>query len=87
MSPGHSSVRRFWKKFCCLPALELICKNLTGPEAMDASGGLHDGRAAIRTNLMEVFMTPAGWIFMAISWGIILSLGIFCFNRTLRRKK
>ena len=29
-------------------------------------------------------MTPAGWIFMIISWAVILGLFTFCLTRTLR---
>jgi len=32
-------------------------------------------------------MTPQGWIFMAIGWGIVLSLGIFSVTRLFGRKK
>ena len=29
-------------------------------------------------------MTGGGWIFLLISWGVILSLVGFCYYRTLR---
>ena len=31
-------------------------------------------------------MRPAGWIFFIVSWGVILSLFVFCMVRTLRTK-
>jgi hypothetical protein len=31
-------------------------------------------------------MTSAGWIFLAVSWGAILGLGVFCLSRTFRKK-
>jgi hypothetical protein len=32
-------------------------------------------------------MTTVGWIFMALSWAVILGLVIFCFVRVLRIQK
>ena len=32
-------------------------------------------------------MTPAGWIFMIVSWAVILGLFGFCMSRTLRPPK
>jgi hypothetical protein len=32
-------------------------------------------------------MTTVGWIFMALSWGSILGLLIFCFSKVLRIRK
>jgi hypothetical protein len=32
-------------------------------------------------------MTAQGYLFLAIGWGIVLSLGIFSISRLLRRKK
>jgi hypothetical protein len=32
-------------------------------------------------------MTAAGWIFMAISWGAIIGLFVFCIIRTLQSDK
>jgi uncharacterized membrane protein len=32
-------------------------------------------------------MTAAGWIFMSISWLVILALFILCLARTLRSKE
>jgi len=29
-------------------------------------------------------MTFGGWIFMALAWGFILSLVVFCFSKVLR---
>lgn len=29
-------------------------------------------------------MTIAGWIFMAVSWTVIIGLFVFCMSRTLR---
>lgn len=31
-------------------------------------------------------MTLTGWIFLTISWCVILGLTVFCFNRTFRKK-
>ncbi len=31
-------------------------------------------------------MTVTGWTFLVVSWGTILSLAIFCFYRTLKKK-
>lgn len=30
-------------------------------------------------------MTLPGWFFLAVSWGFILGLGVFCFMRVLKR--
>jgi len=30
-------------------------------------------------------MKLSGWIFMIISWGMILSLAVFCFNRIFKK--
>ena len=32
-------------------------------------------------------MTTVGWIFMALSWSVILSLLIFCFTKVFRTQK
>jgi len=32
-------------------------------------------------------MTTAGWVFLLLSWGMILSLLSFCYGRILRGKK
>lgn len=32
-------------------------------------------------------MNIAGWIFMVISWGLILSLLIFCFDKVFSSQK
>ncbi len=32
-------------------------------------------------------MTIGGWIFLSISWGIILSLAIFCFIKVFSKKE
>lgn len=32
-------------------------------------------------------MTAAGWIFMIISWGVILGMFAYCLSRTLRPTK
>lgn len=32
-------------------------------------------------------MTTVGWIFMALSWGVILSLLVFCFSKVFRTRK
>jgi hypothetical protein len=32
-------------------------------------------------------MTFLGWIFMLVSWGLILSLAAFCFMRIFEKKK
>jgi len=29
-------------------------------------------------------MTIAGWIFMSVSWAVIIGLFVFCMSRTLR---
>ncbi len=31
-------------------------------------------------------MTTAGWAFLVVSWGAILSLTVFCLSKTLRKK-
>ena len=31
-------------------------------------------------------MNAAGWIFLILSWGAILTLAVFCFRRVLGRK-
>lgn len=31
-------------------------------------------------------MTVLGWIFMAASWSLILSLAVFCFLRIFKKK-
>lgn len=31
-------------------------------------------------------MTFYGWLFMGISWTLIIGLAIFCFSRVLREK-
>ncbi len=30
-------------------------------------------------------MQTSGWVFMVISWGIILSLAVFCFRRVFKK--
>ncbi len=30
-------------------------------------------------------MKLSGWIFMLLSWGIILSMAIFCFGRVFKK--
>lgn len=32
-------------------------------------------------------MRPSGWVFLALSWGVILGLTIFCFNRIFRNSQ
>ncbi len=32
-------------------------------------------------------MTTVGWIFMAISWSVILCLVTFCFTKVIRNRK
>ena len=32
-------------------------------------------------------MTPAGWLFLLVSWGFILALGAFSFYRVFSKKK
>jgi len=32
-------------------------------------------------------MTMLGWIFLILSWGLIIGLNIFCFYRILSSKK
>lgn len=32
-------------------------------------------------------ITLAGWVFLVVAWGIILSLNVFCFTRIFREKK
>jgi len=32
-------------------------------------------------------MKTSGWILMAVSWLMILSLAVFCFSRILRNRK
>lgn len=32
-------------------------------------------------------MKLSGWIFMAFSWGLIISLAFFCFSRILGKKE
>ena len=32
-------------------------------------------------------MTTIGWIFMALSWGMILCLVTFCFTKVIRNRK
>ena len=32
-------------------------------------------------------MSPAGWLFMILAWGIISSLTIYCFTKVLRTKQ
>ncbi len=32
-------------------------------------------------------MTLFGWLFMAISWTLIIALLVFCFSRVLREKE
>ena len=31
-------------------------------------------------------MTLSGWIFMVISWGLIIGLVVFCFIKIFRKK-
>jgi len=31
-------------------------------------------------------MTFFGWLFMAVSWTLIITLTVFCFTRVLREK-
>jgi hypothetical protein len=31
-------------------------------------------------------MTSSGWVFLIVSWGGILALAAFCFNRTLKKR-
>ena len=31
-------------------------------------------------------MTPAGWILIITSWGVILALLVFCLGRTFRKR-
>lgn len=31
-------------------------------------------------------MTPAGWLFMILAWGIITSLAVYCFSKVLKAK-
>jgi glycerol uptake facilitator-like aquaporin len=35
----------------------------------------------------EDMMEPLGWIFMAVSWGLIILLAVFCFYRIFRKKE
>jgi hypothetical protein len=30
-------------------------------------------------------MTPAGWAFLALSWGFVIGLCVFCLRRMFRR--
>jgi len=32
-------------------------------------------------------MKPSGWIFMALSWGLIIALSVFSFYKVLSKKK
>jgi len=32
-------------------------------------------------------MTFFGWVFMLVSWGLILTLAAVCFSRVLKKKK
>ena len=32
-------------------------------------------------------MTPFGWMFMALSWSVIMGLASFCFFRIFSKKK
>lgn len=32
-------------------------------------------------------MTLLGWLFMLVSWALILSLAAFCFKRIFKKKK
>ncbi len=31
-------------------------------------------------------MTTIGWVFLVVSWGGILGLAAFCFNRALKKR-
>ena len=30
-------------------------------------------------------MTPTGWLFLTLSWGLLLALIIFCFAKVFRK--
>jgi hypothetical protein len=32
-------------------------------------------------------MRPDGWIFLGVSWALILGLCVFCFNRIFARRR
>lgn len=32
-------------------------------------------------------MKPAGWVFLILSWGLILGLTIFCFAKVFSKKE
>jgi len=32
-------------------------------------------------------MSTAGWVFLVLSWGLILTLAIFCFTKILSKKE
>ena len=31
-------------------------------------------------------MTPAGWILLVLSWGLIIALNVFCFVKVFGKK-
>mgnify|MGYP001767003586 CR=1 FL=1 len=31
-------------------------------------------------------MTAAGWVFMGVSWAVLITLAAFCFRKVLRGK-
>jgi len=32
-------------------------------------------------------MRPIGWVFMILSWSVILSLGFFCFSQIFKKDR
>jgi len=32
-------------------------------------------------------MRPSGWVFLSVSWGLILGLCLFCFQRVFERRR
>ncbi len=32
-------------------------------------------------------MSPAGWVFLAVSWGFIIGLCLFCFRRMFQTRR
>ena len=37
--------------------------------------------------MVELHMNWSGWLFMALAWGAILGLNIFCFYQVFRVRK
>lgn len=32
-------------------------------------------------------MRPSGWVFLGVSWGLIIGFSLFCFQRVFARRR